>query len=238
MQAILHAVKSVLPEAEHRHCARHIFAHWHKTYKGDDFKIAFWKIAKAYNKTDYEDALQELRNMDDDAANDFLSYKPEVFCRSFMDPTIRSDAITNNMSETFNGYIVNARLKHLIYMKEDIRASLMKRIVEKRKEMEKVKGVICPRIQSILEYEKTKAPDCEVIPSSDTVFNVSYNLDQLVVDIEAKTCTCRRWDMMGTPCRHAIACIFFLNKDAEEYVDSWFTKEVYLNGAYAGCYLL
>lgn len=233
-KAILHAVSIVLPQAEHRHCARHIYAHWHKTYKGDEFKLLFWKIAKAYNMTDYEDALQELKNIDDDAATAFVSYKPPLFCRAYMDPSIKSDAITNNMAETFNGYIVKARTKHLLYMMEDIRTALMQRLVKKRKEMEKVTSQICPRIQAILEREKGFATDCEVQPSSNTLFNVIYYLDSLVVDIEAKTCTCRKWDMTGVPCRHAIACIFFLHQQAEHYVDDYFKRSVYLETQYAG----
>ncbi|KAL2922891.1 Protein FAR-RED IMPAIRED RESPONSE 1, partial [Bienertia sinuspersici] len=40
-QAILSVVANILPKAEHRHCARHIFALWYKRYKGDEMKIAF-----------------------------------------------------------------------------------------------------------------------------------------------------------------------------------------------------
>ncbi|KAL2898256.1 Transposase for insertion sequence element IS905 [Bienertia sinuspersici] len=46
-QAILNGVKAVFPLAEHRHCARHVFALWHRAYKGDETKIHFWKIAKS-----------------------------------------------------------------------------------------------------------------------------------------------------------------------------------------------
>lgn len=35
LKAILHAVATILPKAEHRHYVRHIFALWHETYKGD-----------------------------------------------------------------------------------------------------------------------------------------------------------------------------------------------------------
>ncbi|KAL2939828.1 Transposase for insertion sequence element IS1081 [Bienertia sinuspersici] len=67
-QAILHAVATVLPNAEHRHCARHIFALWHRTYKGDNMKLQFWKIAKAYNLADFNDAIDKLSEMNAEAA--------------------------------------------------------------------------------------------------------------------------------------------------------------------------
>ncbi|XP_021729364.1 uncharacterized protein LOC110701534 [Chenopodium quinoa] len=65
------------------------------------------------------------------------------------------------------------------------------------------------------------------------LFNVTCGQDQVVVDLDAMSCTCKKWDMLGKPCRHAIACIFFLNREAEEFVHQCYTKETYLK-AYAG----
>ncbi|KAL2928791.1 Translation initiation factor IF-2, partial [Bienertia sinuspersici] len=45
---------------------------------GDDMKLRFWKIAKAYNSVDYDDALQELEEEFPAAANAFRSYNPEI----------------------------------------------------------------------------------------------------------------------------------------------------------------
>ncbi|KAL2928879.1 MutS protein-like protein 5 [Bienertia sinuspersici] len=232
-QAILHAVAVVLPKAEHRHCARHIFSLWHRTYKGDEMKIHFWKIAKAYNQADFNDAWDELNEINPEAALAFKRYNPKHFCRAFLDTCTKTDAITNNMAETFNAYIISARTKHIIYMFEDIRVALMQRLVKRRKEMEKCSSVLCPRIQARLEKEKEKASNCDVLPSSDSVFNVRYYLDQLNVDLVARTCSCRKWNMVGVPCCHAIACIFFMNKEAEAYVDDCYKLETFFK-AYGG----
>ncbi|XP_021747734.1 uncharacterized protein LOC110713593 [Chenopodium quinoa] len=227
-QAILNVVASILPKAEHRHCARHIFALWHKTYRGDELKLQFWKIAKSYNEADYKYALTELEVMNPEAALAFQKYNPHLFCRAFLSTDVNTDAITRNIAETFNGFIINARTKHLLFMLEEIRSQLMQRMVKKRQDMEKTTTYLCPRIQSKLDKEKNKAAYCEVLPSSDTLSNVSYNLDQVVVNLEAKTCTCRKWDMLGIPCCHAVACVFFANKEAEQFVHPCYRREVYL----------
>ncbi|XP_057248313.1 uncharacterized protein LOC130590266 [Beta vulgaris subsp. vulgaris] len=137
------------------------------------------------------------------------------------------------MAETFNGFIINARTKHLIYMMEDIRVALMQRLCNKRQSMEKSSGKICPRIQAMLDKEKDKAANCDVMPSIEHIFNVRYYLDQLIVDLHSRTCTCRKWDLLGVPCCHAVACLFFLHKDAEDYVDEAYRREAYLT-AYGG----
>ena len=69
--------------------------------------------------------------------------------------------IMNNLAETFNGYIINVRTKHLIYMLEDIRTTLtlIQRLVLKRQETKKSSAVVCPRIQAKLEIEKEEVID-------------------------------------------------------------------------------
>ena len=136
-RAISHAVSNILPNSEHRSCARHIYANWHKTHKGDESKMLFWNVAKAYNDTDFRIALDKLKKASPNAVDEFIIHYPRVFCRAFMNTTSKSDVIVNNMAETFNVYIVQARAKHLIYMLEDIRLALMERIVLKRTTMEK-----------------------------------------------------------------------------------------------------
>ncbi|KAL2904651.1 Potassium-transporting ATPase KdpC subunit [Bienertia sinuspersici] len=156
-KSILTCVAEVLPNCEHRHCARHIFCNWHKSFRGDDMKLRFWCIAKAYNAADYTEAFEELEKEFPAAANAFNSYNPKVFCRQYMKTTTKADVITSNMVETFNNYIINARTKHLTTMLEEIRALLMQRVVMKKKEVEKWKTDICPRVQVKLDKEKNEA---------------------------------------------------------------------------------
>ncbi|KAL2929308.1 Sulfate adenylyltransferase subunit 1, partial [Bienertia sinuspersici] len=159
------------------------------------------------------------------ATEAFQAYNPKVFYRAHMSATTKADVITNNMAETFNAYIIQARSKHLLYMLEDIRASLMQRLVEKRKEMEKDTAK--------LEKEKDEACKCQLLPSSNNLFQVNHYLDSLTVNLSERSCTCRKWDMTGVPCCHGVACIFFSHLQPKDFVDPFYTKEVYLK-AYSG----
>ena len=46
----------------------------------------------------------------------FEGYKPRLFYMAYLDLSIRTDAITNNMAETFNSYIIQAKTKHVIFI--------------------------------------------------------------------------------------------------------------------------
>ena len=139
---------NVFPHAEHIHCAKNILANWHKTFKGDKMKLMFWKAAKAYNIAYYNEAIEELEKFNPTTVASFKGSNPKVFYRAFMKTRTKVDVIMNNIAETFNDYIINARTKHLIYMLEDIIIALMQRLVMKRQEMEKSYAIACPKIQA------------------------------------------------------------------------------------------
>ena len=192
-QSIVRAVGIKLPNAEHRYCARHIYANWNKSFKGEEMKLLFWRCAKAYNEADFNDGITEMKKVNHVAAEAFNLANPRLFCRAFVKVDTKCDVILSNMAETFNNYIMHARSKHLIDMLDDIRTMLMKRIATKREECaSKWSGLLCPKVQVILDKEKEEASNCTVLPSTATVFQVAHHIDVLEVDIERRTCTCKK----------------------------------------------
>ncbi|XP_035846418.1 uncharacterized protein LOC118492469 [Helianthus annuus] len=226
-KGLLNAVALVWANAEHRNCARHIYANWHKKFKGDDLKELFWRAARSYNIPDYKMAIADMKELDEEATQAFMSQNPKCFCRCYVSTEVKSDIIVNNMAETFNGYILQTRSKHIINMLEDIRVAIMSRLVTKHNEMSTKSVVVCPRIQKKLDKEKDWAYKCTVYPSSNTLFQVKY-IDDVSVDIKHKRCSCRKWDLTGIPCQHVCAVAGFLHRNAEEFVHPSYTKDIYL----------
>lgn len=66
-----------------------------------------------------------------------------------------------------------------------------------------------------------------VIPSGGNVFETRNGHEAMVVDLDARKCSCRLWDISGIPCVHSIAAIHFINKDPEDFVSKWFTKDIF-----------
>ncbi|XP_074290993.1 uncharacterized protein LOC141617729 [Silene latifolia] len=187
-QSIVTMIAKEFPKAEHRHCARHIFANWHKTYKGDEMKLLFWNCAKAYNEADFNDALDAIREVDHKAAEAFIACRPHLFCRDSLNAKVTG---------------------------------------KKKQEMESSTHVVCPNVQALLEVEKDKAAECRVAVSTPTVFQVAHSIDVLTVDLETRSCTCRKWDLTGIPCFHAVAAIFDISALAEDYVHEMYKREAY-----------
>lgn len=126
----MEAVKYCVPLAEHRRCARHIYARFAKTYRAEEFRKEFWICARACNKVYFRKRLDILEAMPGGKeASQYLqeTYPPAEWCQAFFNRIIKCDVVDNNMCETFNGVILEARGKPIITMLEDIRLYMMRR---------------------------------------------------------------------------------------------------------------
>ncbi|XP_057766350.1 uncharacterized protein LOC130986841 [Salvia miltiorrhiza] len=227
MQGLIHAVSTLAPLAEHRNCARHVYANWKKQHKGITLKNMFWNAVRATYVEQYKLAIEDIKSEKPAAYEDFIERGPQKFCKAFLNTFPRCDMVDNNISETFNGYIINARGKHVIDMLEDIRCSLMERQYKKIVEIEALHDRLCPKVRKKLDKLKAQSRFCIPHPALGGFFEVDMFDDKFVVSVEGKTCTCRAWDLSGIPCVHAISAFYFLKQDPAEVVHDYFTIERY-----------
>lgn len=110
-------------------------------------------------------------------------------------------------------------------MIDRIKTQLMTRIYNKQKEMEKWSGHICPKIMKKVEKSTELANECFVSPAGEGIFEVASKGTQYIVDLKVKSCTCRRWDLSGIPCSHAIACMREDRIAPEDMVHSCYSIE-------------
>ena len=86
--------------------------------------------ANVTTERQFEDMLQLLheKNNFGTAKEDLLTYPPKFWCKAFFRTNIKCDVCHNNLSETFNGTLVQARHKPIITILEDIKVAMMTRI--------------------------------------------------------------------------------------------------------------
>ncbi|GJS94482.1 multidrug resistance-associated protein 5 [Tanacetum coccineum] len=215
---IIEAAKQVMPMAEHRQCARHIYANFRKKYTGVLYRNLFWQAAKATYPTMFEKVMKEIQCINKDAYKHLMDRHPESWSRAYFTTDKACDAVENGISECFNALIVDDRRKPIINMLEDIRLLCMDRSQRMREKHEKWNDGICPNIKKKLEKCKDDHRFWKVIASGQTSFEVRNGYEGFKVNERARTCTCRGWQLSGIPCVHGIAAIYFLHKDPENYV--------------------
>ena len=93
-------------------------------------------------------------------------------------------------------------------MFEKIKCHLMTRHYNKMKDLsDEMEWSFCPKILKKLERNAEFANICYALPAGQGVFQVLVKEYQHIVDIKAKTCSCRRWQLTGISCCHAISCL-------------------------------
>ena len=51
---------------------------------------------------------------------------------------------------------------------------------------------------------------------------------EIVVDLDQRTCACRKWQLSGIPCFHAVACIFLKKDNPEDYIHDCYKISTFL----------
>ncbi|KAK8661611.1 hypothetical protein V6N13_091209 [Hibiscus sabdariffa] len=122
--------------------------------------------------------------------------------------------------------ILDARDKPILTMMEMIRNYLMHKMAQKKEVADKYIGTLCPKIQKKLDLAIEHSARCWPTRAGDQMYQVSCGpSNQHAVDLKCFTCTCRKWDLTGIPCSHAVSCMVLENLKLESFVHSCYKIE-------------
>ncbi|KAK6786010.1 hypothetical protein RDI58_014535 [Solanum bulbocastanum] len=204
LNGLLEAVRTVLPKAHQRYCARLIEANWCKRWgKGELKKLLWWAAWSSFTK-EFEDQLQEIKE-------------------------VNEEVVDNNFTESFNAWIFKARYKPIIEMLEDIRVKIMERLAAKEVVVRKWKDDgFSPKSELLfIEYLKISKV-CKVSGNEDNGYEVIEGTDRHIVNLREKKCTRRTWDLTEIPCPHAIKAMEHKKMIPKKEIHWYYSKEAAL----------
>ncbi|KAL0431476.1 UNVERIFIED_CONTAM: hypothetical protein Sradi_0773600 [Sesamum radiatum] len=229
-KGLTHAFHTVFPNSAHRSCVRHLHNNFKNAgFRGLAFKNTIWRAARASTPGEFNMRMDEMKQLDSAAFDWFLDKPPHEWSKSHFIDVSKCDMLLNNVCESFNANILDARDKPILTMLEWVREYLMKRLLENRdKAGRKWKGTLCPKIKKALQKQIDKIGDCIPIKANDRHYQVScYDGSQFSVDLEIGTCTCRMWQLTGIPCKHGCSAIFHQNLMPEDMVNPYYHVDTY-----------
>ncbi|KAI5413641.1 hypothetical protein KIW84_057988 [Lathyrus oleraceus] len=139
----------------------------------------------------------------------------------------KCDTLMNNISESFNATILAARDKPILTMCEWIRKYLMNRLSTSASKLENWPHKVMPIPKRRLDNEVFRSGHLLPTWSIAETFQVthSYNTHEFIVDIAKRSCSCNFWELVGIPCRHAVAALSYRKQNPDEFVDACYTRE-------------
>jgi len=233
-KGLIGAMEDIFPKAEHRMCARHIYANWKKKHPDHDLQKRFWRCAKSPNKVIFNYNRAMLAQFTVEGAKDMMNTDPVHWSRAYMKLGSNCDSVDNNMCESFNNYILLARYLAIVSMLEWIRCKIMVRVQENRGKSVNWKGTICPQIFKKLK-KNIRSGFCQVMWNGKDGFEVQeHEKFKFTVNLQLWTCSCRYWQLSGLPCCHAISAIYKTGQKIDDYIAPCYSIEVY-NKIYDHC---
>lgn len=230
MQGLVPSLEQVCPTAEHRTCVRHLYANFRSAgHKGLLLKDLLWTAASSYTQTDFHYAMEEMKKVSEPAYDYLAKIDPSSWCRGWFNTMAKSDLVHNNCAECFNSWILKYRQLIIMSMLEGIRNKLMRRYVRKRELIAAMEdGSLGPKIKAKLEKEEDGASHCWCTYAGDGIFEVECEGKRVAVSVAGRTCGCRKWDVTGIPCSHAISAILYHGGNPIDYLSDYYSKDKYL----------
>ncbi|XP_010445762.1 PREDICTED: uncharacterized protein LOC104728487 [Camelina sativa] len=224
---LVKAIHEIIPQAEHRQCARHIMDNWKRNSHDIELQRLFWKIARSYTVGEFGGHIEALRSYNPSAYDSLLKTNPRRWSRAFFRIGSCCNDNLNNLSESFNRTIRQARRKPLLDMLEDIRRQCMVRNEKRYVIAGRLKTRFTKRAHAEIEKMIVGSQFCERWMARHNKHEIRCGDVKVCVDMSDRTCGCRKWQMTGIPCVHAASVIIGKKEKVEDYVVEWYTTRMW-----------
>ncbi|GJX12766.1 mutator type transposase, partial [Tanacetum coccineum] len=216
-KGIIPALAETFPAAEHRYCLKHIYDNMKLQWRGKLFKELLWRCATATTVSYFNRVMEEVKQANKDVYDWLKDIPPQHWARSHFSARPHCDVLLNNMCEVLNRQLLDGWDKPIITCLEFIREYLMKRIVIVQQVISNSTGPLTPKATKIFEFIKKQAAQYIISWNGGILYQATGQYgDQCVLNVEERSCSCRKWDLTGMPCKHAVAAIWNMAKNGLE----------------------
>ncbi|KAL5544255.1 hypothetical protein UlMin_008039 [Ulmus minor] len=141
--------------------------------------------------------------------------------------------MTTNISECINVILVKERELPVTVLAEEMRSLVQRWHYERRTEAEKSKTRLTPSAETLLSEQYKLLMRMRLDPASDTVYNVLDGDKNGIVDLQTRTCSCRRFQLEQLPCAHAMIAIRHSKRDVYDFYSEYYNSSTW-KATYAG----
>ncbi|KAI0498808.1 hypothetical protein KFK09_019703 [Dendrobium nobile] len=203
------AIKVVFPTAEHRVCMRHLWKNIKKLFRCDEshkLQNLVWSAANCYSLHVFNTKLEEIFQISPDVYS-YLSSLTSKWSKATFSKFIKNHHNTNNMSESFNSWVAEARNKPVVDLIDMIRGMMMEQRSQRKLNSYSWKGPLVPFVEDYIREITTRKDNFIIQKSTSTIAEVESSFERHEVDIDNHLCSCGFWELSGLPCVHTTAFV-------------------------------
>ena len=174
----------------------------------DQVLLTFYLAAKSYLESRFEHYMCEMRNISTQAVEYLSEIEVERWAR-YKFPFTRYNIMTTNIAECMNAILRDAREMPLVPLLESIREKLQQWFYDRRIIAGNMTTTLTTWTEERLKKKEKIAQRSFVTAINPYQFRVVGDHLEGVVNLTAKTCMCRKFNMDHYPCVHAMACCLY-----------------------------
>jgi hypothetical protein len=162
---------------------------------------------------------------------------PHIWSRSKFSEECKVDYINNNLSESFNSWVLKTKDMHIVQMLDQIRQMIIKKFEIRQKIGRKMVVRIIPHITRTLNEQSKNMKGHDVLICGNSTAKVTMTAVRHAVNLGEKTCSYQAWQVCGKPCNHALAAIANISSEVnmEDFVHDYFSVQRFKK-AYEGTF--
>ena len=134
--------------------------------------------------------------------------------------------LTSNAAECTNSMLKDTRVLPIVKQVEEIRARLMEFFQKRHSEKLNIYSRLTPYAEKMLGHETKEAWRLHVRVAGLVKFQVQSANYVDIVHLNRQTCTCRKWEVLGILCSHAIASMRVRKYNPYDFCDNWYLTSV------------
>ncbi|OMO87164.1 hypothetical protein COLO4_20765 [Corchorus olitorius] len=198
-EGLKRAIMEELPRSEHRNCARHVYANWSGKALNKEYEQAYWGIVKAGSEPEWQARVDALIAKNEPVGKELMleDKNPRAWTRAFFGEHAKCDMVENNICESFNSILLDARRKSIITMLEEIREQTMRRMLGNGNFCTKWKQDYGPLIKKKFDARKKDARQWKMVSYGSNGAEVKQGNKSYIVKLDRRTCSCRYWQISG-----------------------------------------
>ena len=157
---------------------------------------------RAINRVDFEKAMAAIHDLKLTAYKWLMDNDPSTWACHTIDPFFKTDHVTNNIAESWNGVLNEYRRKPIIDLLKYIRMKLMKRLIRRREKAANGDSNLPPRMHKKIVKIAKSSRNLWVVKASKEHYQVLEDdaLDKersYVVELKQFECECGGWQISG-----------------------------------------
>ncbi|CAD6224299.1 unnamed protein product [Miscanthus lutarioriparius] len=187
-------------DVEHRECFRHLMQNFRKHFDGDVLKY-MWPCAWACTPRRHHWLWNKIGENCPAAIPYLQAEHKQLWSRAKFSGECKVDYVNNNISESFNNWIKEAKGFPVDVLVDTIRGMIMEKIAMRQHIANKLEGSILPSVinelkmkSRNLKYTIKGSGGLKAEVSGLTKDNYPW---RHAVDLESKTCSCGQWHISG-----------------------------------------